>query len=321
MLSYLTRLDFSRRAAISFLVLCLAVLTAISGYTVKSGDTLSEIASKNGVSTSALASANGISDPNKIWVGQILTIPTSTSESNASVFYVVQPGETLGQIARKFKTTVSAISSLNGITNPALVYAGTRLKVSGTVSESTASPTVTTTKTHTVKSGETLSQIASKYRMRSSDLAAANAITNPDRIYIGQVLKVKGTGGFTCPIPGSTFFNDWGFPRSGGRYHTGNDLFASRGTPILAPVSGYVHHLEGNIGGLQFRLEGDDGHRYIGSHMDSFGKSGQVAAGEVIGFVGDSGNAKGSNPHMHFEIALNRTDTVNPYPYLSAACK
>ena len=321
MLSYLTRLDLSRRAAITFLILCLASLAAISGYTVKSGDTLSEIANKNGVSTSALAAANGINDPNKIWVGQVLTVPTGTSESTASVFYVVQPGETLGQIARKFKTTVTAISTLNGITNPALVYAGTRLKVSGTASEATSSPAVTTSKTHTVKSGETLSQIAAKYDMRSRDLAAANSITNPDRVYIGQVLKVSGSGGFVCPVPGSKFFNDWGFPRSGGRYHTGNDLFAARGTPVLASVSGYVHHLEGKIGGLQFRLEGDDGHRYIGSHMDSFGKSGQVAAGEVIGYVGDSGNAKGSNPHIHFEIALNRTDTVNPYPYLSAACK
>lgn len=321
MLSYLTRLDFSRRAAISLLTLCLAALAAISGYTVKSGDTLSEIATKNGVSTSALAAANGISDPNKIWVGQVLTLPPGAAESTASVYYVVQPGETLGQIARKFKTTVSAISTLNGITNPALVYAGTRIKVTGTVSEATSVPTVTTAMTHTVKAGETLSQIAAKYNMRSRDLAAANSVTNPDRIYVGQLLKVSGSGGFVCPVPGSKFFNDWGFPRSGGRYHTGNDLFAPRGTPVLAPVSGYVHHLEGKIGGLQFRLDGDDGHRYIGSHLDSFGKSGQVAAGEVIGYVGDSGNAKGSSPHIHFEIALNRTDTINPYPYLSAACK
>ena len=229
MLSYLTRLDLSRRAATTFLIICLAALAAISGYTVKSGDTLSEIANKNGVSTSALATANGITDPNKIWVGQVLTVPTGTSESTASVFYVVQPGETLGQIARKFKTTVSAISTLNGITNPALVYAGTRLKVSGSVSEATSSPAATTAMTHTVKSGETLSQIAGKYNMRSRDLAAANSITNPDRIYIGQVLKVSGSGGFVCPVPGSRFFNDWGFPRSGDRYHTGNDLFACQG--------------------------------------------------------------------------------------------
>lgn len=98
-------------------------------------------------------------------------------------------------------------------------------------------------------------------------------------------------------------------------------MFAPRGTPVLAPVSGFVHQIEGTIGGIQFRLEGDNGNRYIGTHMDSFGKSGKVVAGEVIGYVGDSGNAKGSNPHLHFEIALNRTETVNPYPYLVPACK
>ncbi|MDH5504222.1 MAG: M23 family metallopeptidase [Acidimicrobiia bacterium] len=322
MLSYLTRPGFSRRFVTTFVVLCLATLAAVSGYTVQSGDTLSEIAGKHDVSTSALASANGISDPNRIWVGQVLEIPTgSSSATSNAVYYVVQPGETLGKIAIKFKTSVSAISALNGITNPSVVYAGTRLQISGSNTTATIAPTVSTAKTHTVKAGESLSLIASKYKLRTKDLAASNSLTNPDRIYVGQVLKISGAGGFVCPVPGGKFFNDWGFPRSGGRYHTGNDLFAVRGTPVLAPVAGYVHHLEGAIGGLQFRLEGDDGHRYIGSHLDSFGKSGQVVAGEVIGYIGDSGNAKGSSPHIHFEIALNRTDTVNPYPYLSAACK
>jgi LysM repeat protein len=322
MLAYLKRLIVDHRPVAAFLVLCLSVLAAVSGYTVKAGDTLSQIASSNGVTTAALASANGISDPNKIWVGQVLQVPTGSANSSAgAVVYVVQPGESLGAIARKFKTTVSAISALNGITNPNVVYAGTRLRVSGEPIVAAPPPAASVSATHTVKAGESLSQIAAKYSMKSSDLASANAITNPDRIYVGQVLKVSGTEGFVCPVPGATFFNDWGFPRSDSRYHEGNDLFAPRGTPVLAPVSGFVHQIEGTIGGIQFRLEGDNGNRYIGTHMDSFGKSGQVVAGEVIGYVGDSGNAKGSNPHLHFEIALNRTETVNPYPYLVPACK
>ncbi len=322
MLAYLKRLIVDHRPVAAFLVLCLSVLAAVSGYTVKSGDTLSQIASSNGVSTAALASANGISDPNKIWVGQVLQVPTGSANSSVgAVVYVVQPGESLGEIARKFRTTVSAISALNGITNPNVVYAGTRLRVSGEPVVAAPPAAATTSATHTVKAGESLSQIAAKYSMKSSDLASANAITNPDRIYVGQVLKVSGMEGFVCPVPGATFFNDWGFPRSDSRYHEGNDLFAPRGTPVLAPVSGFVHQIEGTIGGIQFRLEGDNGNRYIGTHMDSFGKSGQVVAGEVIGYVGDSGNARGSNPHLHFEIALNRTETVNPYPYLVPACK
>jgi murein DD-endopeptidase MepM/ murein hydrolase activator NlpD len=89
----------------------------------------------------------------------------------------------------------------------------------------------------------------------------------------------------------------------------------------MAPVSGRVEFTIGLVGGLQFRLFGDDGATYIGSHMDSFGASGYVAAGTVIGTVGDSGNAKGSRTHLHFEIHPDDGAAVNPYPYLEEACR
>lgn len=312
-----------RRHLTVSLVVVFAILATVAGYTVEPGDTLSQIASEHGVSTSAIAAENGITDPNRIWVGQLLSIPGGTTDSPSSApdIYVVQPGETLGTIAARFGTTVSTIAELNGITNPNIVYAGTRLIMSG---EAPPPPPVSspTASTHTVAAGESLSVIAASYSMKTADLAALNAIENFDRIYIGQVLKVTGTSpGFACPVPGATFFNDWGFPRSGGRYHEGTDLFATRGTPVLAPTSGFLHQIEGTIGGIQFRLDGDDGHRYVGTHMDAFGAAGQVAQGQVIGYVGDSGNAVGSSPHLHFEIALNRDESVNPFPYLDGACR
>ncbi len=64
----------------------------------------------------------------------------------------------------------------------------------------------------------------------------------------------------------------------------------------------------------------NDGATYIGSHMDSFGAAGFVAAGTPIGTVGDSGNAIGSRPHVHFEIHPDDGPAVNPYPYLEDAC-
>ena len=128
------------------------------------------------------------------------------------------------------------------------------------------------------------------------------------------------SAGWLCPIQTATFFNDWGFPRTGGRFHEGNDMFAARGTPILAPVSGTLRQIVGTIGGYQFNLDGDDGNLYIGSHMDSFAKDGYVQAGDTIGYVGDSGNAKGSRPHMHFEIHAEGKTPVNPYPALAGAC-
>jgi murein DD-endopeptidase MepM/ murein hydrolase activator NlpD len=81
-----------------------------------------------------------------------------------------------------------------------------------------------------------------------------------------------------------------------------------------------VRQVVGTIGGYQFNLQGDDGVLYIGSHMDRFGASGRVHAGEIIGYVGDSGNAEGSRPHLHFEVHPDGGAAVNPYPALAKAC-
>ncbi len=85
-------------------------------------------------------------------------------------------------------------------------------------------------------------------------------------------------------------------------------------------MSGTVRRVEGTIGGLQFWLDGDDGHTYVGTHLEAFGAGGEVAAGTVIGHVGTTGNARGSRPHLHFEIHPNGGTPVNPYPTLQAAC-
>jgi murein DD-endopeptidase MepM/ murein hydrolase activator NlpD len=114
--------------------------------------------------------------------------------------------------------------------------------------------------------------------------------------------------------------NDWGFPRSGGRFHEGNDLFAPRGTPAVATVSGEVVQKTGKIGGNQVKLFGDDGVSYYYTHLDAFGASGRVQAGDVIGYVGTSGNAAGGTPHVHFEIHPGDGAAINPYPRVSAVC-
>lgn len=169
--------------------------------------------------------------------------------------------------------------------------------------------------THTVSPGENLSGIASSYGTTLERVAALNGIADPNLIVVGQVLRMPASG-WICPVAGATYFNDWGFPRSGGRVHTGNDLFAPRGTEVLAPVSGTVEQFIGSIGGMQFRLHGDDGNLYIGSHMDGFDHGGYVSAGTVLGYVGDSGSAKGSRTHLHFEILPQGGTEANPYPTL-----
>ncbi len=125
----------------------------------------------------------------------------------------------------------------------------------------------------------------------------------------------------TCPVNGPhEFVDSWGFARSGGRRHKGVDMLADAGTELVAPVSGQVEHATNNLGGRVFRLVDDNGNYYYGAHLSAFGKEGRVLAGEVIGYVGDSGNAAGIN-HLHFEMHPGgRGNPVNPFVDTATVC-
>jgi murein DD-endopeptidase MepM/ murein hydrolase activator NlpD len=129
--------------------------------------------------------------------------------------------------------------------------------------------------------------------------------------------------GFICPVAGPvSFINDWGFPRSGGRTHKGTDMFAPRGTPLVAVLDGTVSFGSGSLGGKTVHLRAANGLRFYYAHLDAWApgiSSGQrVSKGTVIGYVGDTGNARGGSPHLHFGITTNQS--VNPYPTVKAAC-
>ncbi len=129
-------------------------------------------------------------------------------------------------------------------------------------------------------------------------------------------------GAFVCPVQGPVAFSDtWGAARSGGRAHKGVDMLAPRGIPVVAPVSGVVSHRGNSLGGLSFHLNGDNGHYYYGTHLQSYANvgAGHVQAGTIVGYVGDTGNARGT-PHLHFEIHPNGGAAVNPYSTVRAAC-
>ena len=98
-------------------------------------------------------------------------------------------------------------------------------------------------------------------------------------------------------------------------------MMAPHGTPTLAPVSGTVEHRGSSVGGLSWYVHGDDGDTYYGTHLSGYENEGAgwVAAGTVIGYVGDSGNAAGT-PHLHFEYHPGGGSPVNPYPLVAGAC-
>ena len=128
------------------------------------------------------------------------------------------------------------------------------------------------------------------------------------------------TGPFVCPVPGASFSDSWMQPRSGGRGHLGVDMIAPIGTPTYAPVAGNMTFGTDGLGGLSWYLYGDDGNFYYGTHLSRFGPhDGRVAAGELNGYVGHSGNA--SINHLHFEIHIgHRGNAVNPYPTVAKYC-
>ena len=127
--------------------------------------------------------------------------------------------------------------------------------------------------------------------------------------------------GIICPMPGSAYGDTWGAPRSGGRRHEGVDMIAPRGIPIYAVANGTVTFKANRLGGNAASLVGDNGNRYYYGHMDSYEGASprRVTAGDVIAYNGDTGNAKFSTPHLHFEIHPGGGRAVNPYPSVRAA--
>lgn len=183
--------------------------TSSASYTVKSGDTLSGIASQYNTTVNQIVSLNQLSNPNLIYVGQVLklknsqttNLSSSSSSSTAATTadtYTVKAGDTLSAIASRYSTSSSTLASLNSLSNPNLIYVGQVLKVSSNAStnsstSSSANSTVTTAASYTVKAGDTLSAIAAKYGTTYQALASTNSISNPNDIYVGQVIKVSAT--------------------------------------------------------------------------------------------------------------------------------
>lgn len=126
----------------------------------------------------------------------------------------------------------------------------------------------------------------------------------------------------TFPVAGAfDFIDSWGYARSGGRTHKGADIFAERGTPVVALEAGSLRYKSNSLGGLTIYLDGVSGNSYYYAHLESRvdGLDGQsVSAGQIIGTVGTSGNAVGTPPHLHFEIKPAGGASQNPYPALRA---
>jgi peptidoglycan hydrolase CwlO-like protein len=125
-----------------------------------------------------------------------------------------------------------------------------------------------------------------------------------------------------CPIDGPVAFADtWRAPRPGGRTHEGIDIFSPGDAPNVAVVSGRIKQEYGDRQGNGVFLYGDDGNSYWYFHLARYeGRPRRVEQGEVIGYTGDSGNARPGEWHTHFEYHPGNGGPRNPYPIVAAAC-
>ncbi len=157
-----------------------------------------------------------------------------------------------------------------------------------------------------------LEEATAEYEKRKDELAAQ----------AGGVVVARN--GMACPVAApNSFIDSWGFPRPGGRTHEGTDIMAVSGAPVVAITDGRItFEGYGTSAGNWLILSGDDGDSYWYMHnRKNLLSEGRVRVGEQIATVGDTGNAIGGPPHVHFEYHPGGGGPVNPYPLLAKVCR
>jgi murein DD-endopeptidase MepM/ murein hydrolase activator NlpD len=180
-----------------------------------------------------------------------------------------------------------------------------------------------------------------KLRMRRSSaivpvtllavLTLAVTVVGVDRIANKFVLYVRVARLYTEDPPAKIVMplqvskkqiaNTWHAPRGANRLHEGQDIFAPRGTPTYSATRGYIYNIGHNrLGGQTVSVIGAGGRVYYYAHFDSYAPG--IAEGDyvtpqtVLGYVGTTGNAQGTPPHLHFGV-YTPTGAINPLPLLT----
>jgi LysM repeat protein len=314
-----------RLALIGALLLALfalsVTLAAAQGQTihvVQRGETLYTIALRYNSTITAIAQANAISNPNIIYVGQQLVIPTSqqppappptgvppTTPPGGQTIHTVVRGEYLATIARRYGVSVTAIIQANNLANPNLIFAGQRLIIplGGTTPPPTGVPPTgvpptapPTGGTYTVQRGDTLNSIARRFGTTVQAIAQANGIANPNLIYPGQVLQIPGaTGPAPTPPPGgpppATIAPG---PGPTGGFELGGHVFSFA----------YPDQMRGagmTWAKIQIRWNGTDGPGIAQGAIDAARSRGFRI---LLGIVGDPGQL-GANPSQYYQNFAN----------------
>jgi LysM repeat protein len=280
--------------------------SGITTHTVRAGESVQSIAARHGITADDLRAANGIVN-DRLFAGGRLVIQAgaaggassssgstatssgSTGSTSGGGTYRVRAGDSLWDIAQRHGVSLRSLLSANGLTSTSLILPGRQLVIPG-------------------GSGTQSSSSGSSSSGSSSSGRSGSVLTSIQMV---------------CPVPGASYMNDWGFPRSttSSGFHQGNDLFAPIGTPVVAPISGQLTFGSNNLGGRTFHITSPSGWVVYGAHNSSLvGSDRWVDAGELVAHVGDSGDARGGQPHLHLGLRRTGGNFINPYPSLSAAC-
>lgn len=315
-----------------------------SSYTVRRGDTLGTIAARTKTSVPLLVRINHLTNPDRITVGQVLSLtePRANPASAKPATYTVRKGDSLAVIAKRFGTTVRALMDLNGIKHQDRITIGQVLKLAAPPAPASSTKAVApkaspamkpissvhvvvpgVLPTYVVRKGDNAKSIAKRNKVTVAALGKANPGVNLNVLPVGIPIKLPVAPVWTCPVAGPNRFDDtWGAFRADTGAHVGTDMLAKRGTPVVAPVGGTLElRPGGKIGGNAFYVHGDDGNTYYGAHLDGYVVgAGRIEQGQQIGIVGDTGDAKGTPTHLHFEIHPGGGGPVDPFFTLEAWC-
>ncbi len=304
-------------------------------YTVAAGDSWFSIATASGITTAALLNANGATASAALYPDDVLCLPNGVaapapSQGGCATKHDVERGDTWFDISRAAGVSLNGLLEANNATPTTVIRPGDEVclpagatPTAGAAADSAAA----CASERSVAAGESWYVISRSTGVPIDALVAANDASRSSPIYPGQTLCLPevGFGGDlpsvlldAAPVRGSCrFANSWQATRGGGRLHAGVDLISPAGTPVIAAANGTLTRqtTDGARSGNAWWLTTASGTYFFYAHLASFSDGlsvgSYVRAGDVIGYVGSTGNAV--SPHLHFEIHPGGGGPVNPY--------
>ena len=307
----------------------------VAKHVVVRGDSWFGISRAVGVSLNGLLRANNAAATTVIQPGADVCLPNgvaspaATSQGGCVAKHVVVRGDSWFGISRAAGVSMNGLLSANSATATTVIRPGVELCLPAGATRATAAAVTARScvSQRAVAAGESWYVISRSTGVPIDALVAANSASRSSSIYPGQNLCLPEVGFGrdlpsvvldAAPVRGACrFANSWKASRGGGRLHSGVDLISPAGTPVVAAANGTLTRQTINAArsGNAWWLTTSTGTYFFYAHLASFSEGlsvgSSVQAGDVIGYVGSTGNSV--SPHLHFEINLAGTGPVNPY--------